>query len=150
MAIELVAIDEQNHRAVRALRVHPDQTHLIASVEASLADAYVWQDSIFRAAVRAGVPVGYVLVFPFDRDGFRIVNIVRLMVDADFQGRGIGRELLTVTLDWISTFSPAPDLIRISTLPENARALGLYLSMGFEARGTEDGEIALYRRPADG
>ncbi len=150
MSLELVAIDEHNHRAVRSLDVHPDQTHLIASVDASLADAYVWTDSIFRAALEEGIPVGYVLVYPFDRDGYRLVNIVRLMVDARHQGRGIGRTLLGTTLDWIRTFTPAPDLIRISTLPENERALGLYLSMGFEARGTEDGEIALYRRPPAG
>ena len=43
--------------------------------------------------------------------------------------------------------TPAPDLLRISTLPENEVALGLYLSMGFEIQGTEDGEVALYRRP---
>jgi RimJ/RimL family protein N-acetyltransferase len=69
------------------------------------------------------------------------------MVDAAFQGRGYGRAILNETLDWISTFSPRPDLIRISTLPENEPALALYRSLDFEPRGTEEGEIALYRRP---
>ena len=147
MAIDLVEITEHNHRAVRALGVRPEQQHLITSVDASLADAYVWKNASFRVAERAGTPVGYVLVFPFERDGFQLVNIVRLMVDASHQGQGLGRELLAATLNWVSTFTPRPDLIRISTLPENERALGLYLSMGFEIQGTEDGEIALYRRP---
>lgn len=147
MKIELSPISPDNHKAIRALSVRDDQTHLVASVEASLADAYVWQESKFRAAFVADIPVGYTLVFPFDKDGSRIVNIVRLMVDAEHQGRGLGRAILTETCRWISTFSPMPDALRISTLPENEVALGLYLSMGFEIQGTEEGEVALYRRP---
>jgi diamine N-acetyltransferase len=147
VVIDLIEITEENHRAIRALSVRPDQEHLVANVDASLADAYIWTEAIFRGAVRDGIPVGYVLVFPLDRDGHRVVNIARLMVDARFQGQGLGREILSRTLDWISAFSPRPDLIRISTLPENEPALGLYLSLGFEPRGREDGEIALYRRP---
>jgi len=147
VAVELVPITPDNHKAVRALAVRPDQTHLVAGVDASLADAYVWQGSMFRAALEDGNPVGYVMVFPFDQDGQRIVNIGRLMVDARHQGRGLGRQILTDTISWISHLTPRPDVLRISTLPENEPALGLYLSMGFEIRGTEEGEVALYRRP---
>ncbi len=147
MTIELVPITPANHKAVRALSVREDQTHLVAGVDASLADAYVWDGSLFRAALADSVPVGYVLVYPFDQDGSRIVNIVRLMVDARYQGRGLGRAILTETFRWIGSFSPPADVLRISTLAENEPALGLYLSMGFEIKGTEDGEVALYRRP---
>jgi hypothetical protein len=127
VAIELVRITPENHKVIRALAVRPDQTHLVAGVDASLADAYVWPDAMFRAAFEDGQPVGYVMVYPFDRDGIPI---------------------LRETIDWISDFSPRPDALRISTLPENAPALGLYLSMGFEIRGTEESEVALYRQPA--
>ncbi len=147
MVIELVRITPDNHKAIRALEVRPDQSHLVAGVDASLADAYVWEGALFRGACEDDVPVGYVMVYPFDRDGQRIVNIVRLMVDAAHQGRGVGRAVLNETLSWISAFSPRPDALRISTLPENEVALGLYLSSGFEIRGTEEGEVALYRRP---
>jgi len=147
VAVELAPITPDNHKAVRALAVRPDQKHLVAGVDASLADAYVWEGAVFRAALENGEPVGYVMIYPFDQDGQRVVNIVRLMVAAEFQGRGIGRQILTETIDWISNLSPRPDALRISTLPENEPALGLYLSMGFEIRGTEEGEVALYRRP---
>ena len=50
-------------------------------------------------------------------------------------------------MEWVSGFSPRPELLRISTLPENEVALGLYLSLGFEIQGQEEGEVALYRRP---
>ncbi len=34
--------------------------------------------------------------------------------------------------------------LRISTLPDNTVALSLYRSVGFQERGLESGEIALY------
>ena len=74
-----------------------------------------------------------------------MVNIVRLMLDARFQGRGLGRELLNETLDWISSLAPPVACIRISTLHDNEVALTLYKSGGFQEQGIEEGEIALYR-----
>jgi diamine N-acetyltransferase len=142
--IELHPITPDNHGPARKLAVHPHQEHLIATVDKSLADAYVYRDAVFRIAYEEDVPVGFVLVFPFDRDGKRIVNIARLMIDAGHQGRGLGRALLETTLAWVDSFDPRPDVFRISTLPENEGALALYRSAGFEERGTEEGEIALY------
>jgi diamine N-acetyltransferase len=79
------------------------------------------------------------------------VNIVRLLVDSRFQQKGIGRQLLEATLDWIKSLSPRVSRIRISTFPENAVALNLYKSSGFSGDEIEDGEVALYRRvTADG
>lgn len=148
MRIELHKISPENHEEVRALAVRPDQVHLVASVDKSLADAYVWQAAEFRAVYRDGEPVGYVVIFPFEKDGRPTVNIARLMVDARFQGEGVGRETLSETLRWVDSFTPRPEQIRISTLPENVIALGLYKGMGFVAEGIEEGEVALYR-PAD-
>ncbi len=134
------------------MKVHDHQAHLVAPIESSLADAYVYRTSKFRIAFEGELPVGYVLVQPFDEDGRRVVNIVRVMIDGDHQGRGLGREMLERTIRWLGTFEPAPDLLRISTLPDNTVALGLYRSMGFQERGMESGEIALYMEypePAD-
>ena len=143
--IRLEKISPDNHEAVRALSVADDQRQLVATVEQSLADAYVWKDSLFRAAYDDRSPVGYVLVFPFTESNQRIANIVRLMIDARYQGSGLGRALLTTTLDWIGSFSPEVATVRISTLPENEVALALYRSEGFAEAGIETGEVALYR-----
>ena len=142
--IELRPITPENHRAARRMKVRDDQAHLVAPIESSLADAFVYSTSSFMVAFEGDVPVGYVLVQPFDEDGKRVVNIVRVMIDADHQGRGLGRELLEGTIRWVSAFEPTPERLRISTLPDNAVALGLYRSLGFQARGMEEGEIALY------
>lgn len=143
--IRLEPITPDNQKAVREMSVREDQQHLVAPVELSLADAYVWKESSFRAAYKDESPVGYVLVFPFTESDQRIVNIVRLMIDARYQGSGLGRALLITTLEWIESFSPVVDKVRISALPENEVALRLYRSEGFEDAGLEDGEVALYR-----
>ncbi len=145
--ITLTPITVDNHKALRALRVLPEQEGFVATVEASLSDAYVYEDAEFRGVFEGDEPVGYVMIFPFDRDEHRLVNIVRLMIAGPHQGRGLGRATLELTLDWIRSLEPAVDLIRISVVPENEVALGLYLSLGFETKGLEDGEVALYLRP---
>jgi diamine N-acetyltransferase len=141
--IELRPITPQNHVEARKLAVRQDQQRFIASVDSSLADAFVW-DSIFRVAFEDGVPVGFILLFPFERDRKRLVNVVRLMVDSRYQGRGLGRELLSASLGYLTTFTHRVDIVRISTLPDNEVALALYKGSGFEERGIESGEVALY------
>ena len=143
--IDLRPITPDNHIEARRIAVRPEQERLVASIDKSLADAYVWKDALVRIAFEGDRPVGYVTVFPFDDDGQRVVNIVRLMIDARFQGKGLGRQLLERTVHWIGTFTPNVDLVRISTLPDNQVALRLYKSTGFTERGIEDGEVALYR-----
>ena len=147
--MDLREITPENHDAVRRLAVHPDQRELVATVEKSLADAYVYKAALFRAAFVDDAPVGYVLVFPFARDDERVVNITRLMIDAAHQGRGLGRALLEETLRWVESFETKPDLVRISTIPGNEAALALYRSVGFEEAGLESGEVALYRAVSD-
>jgi len=140
--IKLRDITPDNHVEVRSLAVRPDQERFVATVDKSLADAFVWKDALVKSGYVEDIPVGFVMIFPFEEDGTRIVNIARLLVDAKFQGKGIGRDLLTETLNWIDSLSP--DRIRISTLPENEPALSLYKDVGFIQSGIEDGEIALY------
>lgn len=145
MRLSLEPITPENQRSVRDLSVREDQRKYVATVEQSLADAYVWKESSFRAAYSNGSPVGYILVFPFTESDQRIVNIVRLMIDARHQGSGLGRALLRATLEWIESFNPVVDKVRISSVPENHVALSLYRSEGFEEAGIESGEVALYR-----
>ena len=144
--IKLVPITPENYEPAKLLAVRHDQEDLVASIQKSLADAYVYSESVFRLAFSEDAPVGYLLLFPFDSDRGRTVNIVRLMIDQRFQGRGLGRELLQTALRWINTFEPVVNTVRISTLPRNVGALALYESVGFTQSGMEDGEIALYMK----
>ena len=144
--IELREITPENHIDARSLKVHSSQEKFVATVDKSLADAYVWKAAQARVALDDGVAVGFVMIFPYNSGGLRVVNVVRPLVDSRFQQKGIGRRLLEATLDWINSLSPRVNRIRISTLPENAVALNLYKSSGFSGDEIEDGEVVLYRR----
>lgn len=143
--IELREITPENYAQALELAVHSEQGAFVAGITKTLADAYVWRESIFRIAFEGDVVVGYLLVFPFERETKSIVNIVRLMIDARYQGKGLGGDLLRAALVWVSGFYPRPRSIRISTVVDNTVALSLYKSLGFHEAGIEDGEIALYR-----
>ena len=119
------------------------QEKFVASIEKTLADAYVWSDALFRLAFEGDRAVGFILVFPFEDDGANVVNIVRLMIDKERQGRGLGRALLAATLEWIKSFEPVVDEIRISTFLDNTAALHLYRDMGFQNHAIAEGEQVL-------
>ena len=142
--IDLVPITPDNYDLAMALTVRPDQQDLVASVQKTLADAYVYKRSLFRIAYYGDKPVGYLLVYPYQSVQRQYVNIVRLAIDYRFQRRGLGRNLLETTLSWIRKFEPKVDVVRISTLPKNTPAHSLYKSLGFVEKGVEEGEIALY------
>ena len=145
MTIELKPIDENNYAAALQLDVLEDQQDLVATVTKSLADAYVYPQSLFRLAYLADQPIGYVLLFPYQEAQVHSLNIVRLMVDGRFQGQGHGRALLGQVLELVRTLQPPVRRVRISTLPHNTVALALYRSVGFvEAADLEAGEVALY------
>lgn len=143
--IELREITPENYAQALELSVRFEQDAFVAGITKSLAEAYVWRESIFRLAFDGDVVVGYLLVFSFERETKSIVNIVRLMIDARYQGKGLGGDLLRAAIVWVSGFHPRPRTIRISTMADNTVALSLYRSLGFHEAGIEDGEIALYR-----
>ena len=145
LMLTLMPVTSDNYDAALELGVAPDQQRFVAPIVKSLADSAVWVDARLRVARHDDVLIGYMMIFPFDRDGEKLVNIVRLMIDQRFQGRGLGRKLLIATLE--ETVFYAPDRIRISADPANHVALSLYESVGFVQAGMEEGEVALYRKP---
>ena len=143
--IVLRPVTPENYDSALELHVTPEQERFVGPVMQSLADAFVHVGAEVRMACDDDLPVGFVLIFPFELDGEPVVNIVRFLIDARYQGRGLGRESLTATLDWIRSLVPRPQRVRISTLPDNEAALALYRSMGFEDHGMEEGELALWQ-----
>lgn len=142
--IKLREITPDNYQEARKLDVRPDQQNFVAPIIKSLADAFVYKQDRFRLAYAGEAIVGYTLITPYQREGRQYINIIRLMIDQKYQGRGLGRALLKETLQWIDTFEPKPEIIRISAVPENEPAIALYKSEGFIAADIEEGELALY------
>ncbi|MFJ6623630.1 GNAT family N-acetyltransferase [Kitasatospora sp. NPDC091335] len=96
--LSLAPLTPGNLDAALALRVRPDQEHLVAPVVKSLAEAYVHGEAAWpRLILDGGRPVGFVMAF-FDitfypdrpGDGPRS-GLWRLLIDAGEQRGGHGR-----------------------------------------------------------
>jgi diamine N-acetyltransferase len=144
--VSLRPIDESNYRESIELMVAPDQQGFVASNVQSLADAYVYRDGAEPYAVYADDEmVGFALLYPLTEDAVvRGIILVRLMIDARFQGRGYGRDALDAIVENVR----ARDLgrLRLSVLPENEQALEFYRRNGFAETGEMEGpEIVMER-----
>ena len=97
--------------------------------ELDLADpvgAYIEPGGAVFVAVRDGTLVASVAVTPFDE---RSVELTKLAVDPEWQGRGLGRLLLDRVLEWARTHGAAR--IVLTSSHKLARALRLYEAAGF-------------------
>ncbi len=142
--MELLHITPKNYNSAKEISVKSDQQVFVASIKDTLADAYVYKASEFRLVKAEDNFIGYVLVCPFNQNGEKLVNIVRLAIDHNHQGKGHGRQLLRETIHWIQTYYNQISRVKISTLPDNEVALNLYKSEGFVEQGLEDKEMTLY------
>ncbi len=96
-------------------------------------------------------PVG--LPYP-DADPAREGELKRLYVHSSQQGKGLGKMLLTIAMDWMAEIYPGtPQWIGVWS--QNHKAQGLYSAYGFERVGeyqfavgeTLDDEFILRRQP---
>lgn len=146
--LRLVAVTSANLMATLALEVHPVQRDFVASTAESLAECYVYPRDIPRLALLDETPVGFVLVRcgePEDGKGRRFF-LERLLVDRVHQGRGIGRALIDLVIDWAARFEPRPEVVVLGVVPGNIVARGLYERMGFEPTGeVRQGEAVMER-----
>lgn len=59
-----------------------------------------------------------------------------IMVHRDWQGRGVGRALMEAALDVADNWLMLTR-VELTVFTDNARAIGLYKSLGFEIEGTK-------------
>jgi ribosomal protein S18 acetylase RimI-like enzyme len=92
----------------------------------------------FYVATFGEKPVGYqepVGVLRLD-EMEQSIGVYGFFVLPDYQGRGYGRQMLEEAIRIIRSDSPKPITIEVDTT--NARAMGLYLSVGFDVKTTYD------------
>jgi diamine N-acetyltransferase len=153
--ISLRPVDATNYRECIELSVAPEQEGFVASNVRSLAEAYVWREGAEPYAVYADEElVGFALLFPFGdveypslpKPGTELgMVLVRLMIDARFQGKGYGREAVEAIVENVRARGLAT--VRLSVVPENEQAIELYRRSGFaETGGVQGGEIVLERK----
>ncbi len=144
MVLTLVPVTSDNYGAVLRLSVARSQSELVAPVVKSLADAYVYAGARALAAVEDQTVVGFVLLFPFEKGGMRVMNLVRILVDKDHQGRGLGRATLEAAIELAKASEPRPSRMKLSVMPRNVHAIRLYERAGFEGHEIEDGERVMW------
>jgi diamine N-acetyltransferase len=153
--ISLRPVDSTNYRELIDLSVAPEQQGFVASNVRSLAEAYVWREGAEPYAVYADDEiVGFALLFPFGDVEYPAIPepgtelgmvLVRLMIDARFQGRGYGREALEAIVENVR--DRGLPTVRLSVVPENQQALEFYRRNGFTETGAiHGGEIVMERQ----
>ncbi len=85
--------------------------------------------------------VGFAMYGP-DEDDATLFAIDRLMIAEGYRGKGYGKAALSVILE--EAKSRGFSRIKLSTKPENEKAIRLYESVGFEATSEMDGDEAAY------
>ncbi len=146
MDVQIKPIAEDNFLAAFNLKLNPEQEKYVSHPVRSLAQAYVYRNQCQPFGIYHGDEmVGYVMViYDYDVPEY---DIWHMMVDSSRQGRGFGRAALQKVLEYIAgkPFGDS-DRIVLTCHRENAAAMALYASFGFEPTGAEDeDEIELAR-----
>lgn len=148
--VSLREITDANRAEVERLRVTPDQRNYVASVSQSFTDAaenpvaQPW----YRAVYSGKTPVGFVMIadgVPEEHPDFAgPYYLWRLLIDEQWQGRGIGRAALDLVVAYVRT-RPHARTLRTSVEPgSEASPRGFYLRYGFTPTGQVlDGEELL-------
>ena len=137
--IILRPITRDNFHACIDLKITADQEPFVANNVVSIAQAYVEPLFVPRAIYDGDTIVGFLL---YGRDAKTGADwIIRLMIDAAYQGRGYGRAAMEQAIDLLKQQPDCKEIL-ISYMPENAVAERLYASLGFVPTGEVDqGEV---------
>lgn len=152
--ITLRPVDDANREALRGLAVRPDQTHFVATVAKSYADAAAQPTShpTMWGTYAGDEPVGFAMIedgaepTAEEPDPWRY-TLWRLLVDARHQRRGYGIAALDLVVDYLASRPDATELIT-SAVPGAGSPLPFYERYGFVQTGeVHEGEIVLRLAP---
>jgi diamine N-acetyltransferase len=128
-------ITKETVRLITALDVGPKQQGLVAPNAVSIAEAHFEPKAWFRAIYAGEEPAGFAMVWR-DPDE-QVFYIWRFMVDARFQGKGVGRRALELLLD--EARADGAREVTLSVVPGPHSALAFYERSGFEQTGEMHG-----------
>jgi diamine N-acetyltransferase len=138
--VALVPIDRENVAAVCDLAVREDQRRLVAPAAQTIAEAKCYEPGAFLRAIEAdGEPVGVLWV----QTDEPVPYLVRFMVDAGAQGRGIGRQAVALLLDEMRAAGHRE--LELSYVPAEGGAERFWLGCGFEPTGRMHEDEVLVR-----
>jgi diamine N-acetyltransferase len=145
--VSLRPITAETVRAVCALTVADSQLGLVAPNAVSLAEAVFSPTAWYRAVYLRDSAVGFVMLYDQSLGELPVASpravVWRFMIDANSQGKGIGRAALRLVIEHVRSkgrFS----VLSLSYVPLPGSAEKFYLDLGFKPTGkVEDGEVEL-------
>ena len=160
--IRLEPVSEHNLWKLITLSVRDDQRGFVATNTESILEAYL-------ALAAGGVALPFGLYDGDEPVGFAMLGygstgdedepaaadgnycLWRFMLDARYQGRGLGKAALAAILDYIRTWPCGPAAACwLSYEPENTVAKALYFTAGFRENGETCGEEIVAVLPLEG
>ena len=148
--VELREITPDTLRPILDLRVTDPQRNFIAANAYSISAAYFYREAWFRGIYAGGEPVGFLMLWDEHlgesprRKGY--YYLWRFMVDARFQGRGIGRAAMRLLVDHVR-LRPYAEYLLLSHGKGPGNPGPFYRKFGFAYTGNEpDGELEMQLR----
>ncbi len=150
--MQLVKLSLKNVWEIIRLQVSPEQEEFVASNGCSVIEAFAAREDGYVALpfglYEDGKAVGFLMIgygSIGDEDEPKVAQnnycIWRLMIDARFQGQGLGTRAIEAAIDYIRTWPCGrADFCFISYDPQNTVAKNLYARMGFRENGETDGD----------
>ena len=138
--VELREITKDNYIDCVCVHVREDQESYVYSNSFSLTQAHFEKEQYPYGIYCDEIMVGF-LMFGWDTD-LEHWSLVRFMVDARYQGRGIGQQALRIFLSrFRAKYGLVPLCLRVNR--DNDAAIHLYKKLGFEQTGVIDDEEIL-------
>ncbi|MGI9507720.1 MAG: GNAT family N-acetyltransferase [Geminicoccaceae bacterium] len=144
--IEARDITESNIDDLLRLDVRDDQEHLVASNAVTIAQAHYRPHSWVRGLWSGEKAVGLIAMIDLqdadEDDPQNAAYLWRLMIDADHQGNGYGRQAIDLAFEQARRWQR--DTLCVHVCEGKGSALELYRRFGLEPTGRiDDGEIFL-------
>jgi diamine N-acetyltransferase len=140
MSVALLPVTRDNVDAVCELAVHEHQRRFVAPAAKTVAEAKVHEPGAFLRAIAVDErPVGVLWVQTDEPAPY----LVRFMVDASWQGRGIGRHAVALLLDDLRAAGHTE--LELSYVPAEDGAERFWLNCGFEPTGRMHGGEVVVR-----
>jgi diamine N-acetyltransferase len=148
--VSLRPITAETVRAITSLSVSESQKGFVAPNAISLAQALFAPEAWYRAVHLGEEPVGFVMLedeslrSPLPDDPK--IGVWRFMIDARFQGRGIGKVALLRVIEHVRSKGMFK-VLRLSYVPGPGCPEPFYLGLGFRHTGEVDGNEVILELP---
>jgi diamine N-acetyltransferase len=145
--VSLREITAETVRDVTRLSVRDDQKQFVAPNAVSLAQALFAPEAWYRAIYSGESLAGFVMLYdeslrpqpPLKPE----IGVWRLMIDAEYQGKGVGKEALKLVIEHVRG-KGIFEKLELSYVPSPGGPEGFYLKLGFEPTGrVDEGEVVL-------